>query len=86
MKLIRLGEAGSEGPGVLLDAGSRLEVSNFVSDYDEAFFARAGMDSLRDWLKTHFSSASRVPRPVHNTAGAADLSSQQDRLHWAQLP
>ncbi len=84
MKLIRLGEAGSERPGVLLDDGSRLDVSNFVSDYDEAFFARAGMDSLRDWLKTHFSSASRVP--VHNTAGAADLSFQQDRLHWAQLP
>jgi 2-keto-4-pentenoate hydratase/2-oxohepta-3-ene-1,7-dioic acid hydratase in catechol pathway len=64
LKLIRFGEAGSERPGVLLDDGSRLDVSNFVSDYDEAFFARGGIDALRDWLKTHFFSASRVPSTV----------------------
>jgi len=46
LKLIRFGEAGSERPGVLLDDGSRMDVSNFVSDYDEAFFARGGMDAL----------------------------------------
>jgi 2-keto-4-pentenoate hydratase/2-oxohepta-3-ene-1,7-dioic acid hydratase in catechol pathway len=38
-----------------------LDVSDFVPDYDEAFFARGGMDVLRDWLKTHLSSAPRVP-------------------------
>jgi len=64
LKLIRFGEAGKERPGVLLDNGSRLDVSDFVSDYDEAFFARGGMDDLRGWLKTHFSSASRVPSTI----------------------
>ncbi len=60
MKLIRFGEAGTERPGILLDDGSRLDVSDFVSDYDEAFFARGGVDALRDWLNTH-SPTSRVP-------------------------
>jgi hypothetical protein len=83
MKLIRFGEAGGERPGVLLDDGSRLYVSDFVPDYDETFFARGGMEALRGWLKTHISLASR---PVHNPSGAADLSSQQDRLRRAQLP
>ena len=64
MKLIRFGEAGGERPGVLLDDGSRLDVSDFVSDYDETFFARGGMDALRGWLKTHFASGSRVPSTI----------------------
>ena len=61
MKLIRFGEVGRERPGVLLDDGSRLNVSDFVSDYDEAFFARGGMNALREWLKTHLSPIPRVP-------------------------
>ncbi len=61
MKLIRFGEPGKERPGVILDDSSSLDVSDFGSDYDEAFFARGGMDALRDWLKTHSSRASRVP-------------------------
>ena len=61
MKLIRFGEPGRERPGVILDDGSRLDVSDFMSDYDEAFFARGGMDALRDWLKNHSSRASRLP-------------------------
>jgi 2,4-diketo-3-deoxy-L-fuconate hydrolase len=64
LRLIRFGEAGRERPGVLLDDGSRLDVSDFVSDYDEAFFAEGGMDALRDRLKTDFSRASRVPFTV----------------------
>ena len=60
MKLIRFGEAGAERPGVLLDDGLCLDVSEFGSDYDEEFFTRGGMDALRRWLKTHFSSAPRV--------------------------
>jgi 2-keto-4-pentenoate hydratase/2-oxohepta-3-ene-1,7-dioic acid hydratase in catechol pathway len=60
LKLIRFGEAGKERPGVLLNDGSCLDVSDFVSDYDETFFARGGMEALRDWLKTHLSLAPRV--------------------------
>src|SRR6266849_7709060 len=64
LKLIRFGETGGERPGVLLDDGSRLDVSDFVSDYDEAFFTRGGMDALRGWLKTHFSLAPRIPSTI----------------------
>jgi 2,4-diketo-3-deoxy-L-fuconate hydrolase len=64
VKLIRFGETGEERPGVLLDDGSRMDVSGFVSDYDEKFFARSGMDALRVWLKTHVSSAPRVPSTI----------------------
>ncbi len=64
MKLIRFGEAGTERPGVLLDDGSRVDVSDFVSDYDETFFAGGGMDALRDWLKTHSSPAARVSSTI----------------------
>ena len=64
MRLIRFGEAGAERPGVLLEDGSRLDVSNFVSDYDEAFFARGGIDALRDWVKTLFSPALLVPSAI----------------------
>jgi len=35
MKLIRMGEVGQEKPGVLLEDGTRLDVSGFGSDYDE---------------------------------------------------
>ena len=83
MKLIRFGEAGRERPGVLLDDGSRLDVSDFVSDYDEAFFARGGMDALRDWLKTHFSPASRVPSTVRtwpDTSCTNDYSERSFQL------
>jgi 2,4-didehydro-3-deoxy-L-rhamnonate hydrolase len=61
LKLIRFGEPGKERPGVILDDSSPLDVSDFGSDYDEAFFARGGIDALRDWLKTRSSRASRVP-------------------------
>jgi 2-keto-4-pentenoate hydratase/2-oxohepta-3-ene-1,7-dioic acid hydratase in catechol pathway len=60
MKLIRFGESGSERPGVLLDDGSRLDVSGFSSDYDENFFAADGLKRLRSWLEKSAASAPRV--------------------------
>ncbi len=41
MKLIRLGEPVKERPGLLLDNGKRIDVSQFSGndfDYDEQFF------------------------------------------------
>jgi 2-keto-4-pentenoate hydratase/2-oxohepta-3-ene-1,7-dioic acid hydratase in catechol pathway len=64
LKPIRFGEAGGEQPGVLLDDDSRLDVSDFVPDYDETFLARGGMEALRDWLKTHLSLAPSVPSTI----------------------
>jgi 2,4-didehydro-3-deoxy-L-rhamnonate hydrolase len=60
MKLIRLGEAGQEKPGVLLRDGTRVDVSDIVSDYDERFFAEDGLEALRQWLDRNVSNAPRV--------------------------
>jgi 2,4-diketo-3-deoxy-L-fuconate hydrolase len=60
MKLIRFGEPGRERPGVLLRDGSRLDVSDFGSDYNEDFFGNGGLQSLQQWLEKNSSSAPRV--------------------------
>jgi 2,4-diketo-3-deoxy-L-fuconate hydrolase len=64
MKLIRFGEPVREAPGVLLEDGTRLDVSSFVRDYDEAFFADGGLSELRSWLKENLASAPRVTKSV----------------------
>ncbi len=61
MKLIRHGEVGKEKAGVLLKDGTRLDVSAFGSDYDEAFFASGGLAKLEQWLGANKASAPRVP-------------------------
>jgi 2-keto-4-pentenoate hydratase/2-oxohepta-3-ene-1,7-dioic acid hydratase in catechol pathway len=62
MKLIRFGPAGEERPGVMLDGGTRVDVSAFGADYDEAFFAGGGIGRLADWLAGRNGSLPRVPR------------------------
>ena len=62
MKLARFGAIGSERPGVLLDDGTRVDVSAFVRDYDEAFFGGDGLRGLAAWLTDRGGSAPRVPR------------------------
>jgi 2-keto-4-pentenoate hydratase/2-oxohepta-3-ene-1,7-dioic acid hydratase in catechol pathway len=46
MKLIRFGEVGKEKPGIFLD-GINYDLSAFINDYDEAFFANGGLSSLK---------------------------------------
>ena len=60
MKLARYGEPGAERPGILLDDGTRLDVSGQVNDYDEAFFAGNGIDQLRQWLSARGAAAPRM--------------------------
>jgi 2,4-diketo-3-deoxy-L-fuconate hydrolase len=64
MKLIRMGEIGQEKPGVLLEDGTRVDVSGFGADYDEAFFAGGGIGKLRNWVAAHGASAPRVSAAV----------------------
>lgn len=64
MKLIRFGDPGGEKPGVLLNDGTRIDVSGFGSDYNEEFFSMDGLDQLRDWLARDSVSAPRVPTSV----------------------
>jgi 2-keto-4-pentenoate hydratase/2-oxohepta-3-ene-1,7-dioic acid hydratase in catechol pathway len=61
MKLVRYGEAGAEKPGVILEDGTTIDASGVVADYDEDFFSRGGLESLRDWLTQGARSAARVP-------------------------
>ncbi len=53
MKLIRFGAAGEEKPGLQLENGTRIDVSAFGSDYDEAFFGTDGIERLADWLQSN---------------------------------
>lgn len=53
MKLIRFGKLGNEKPGVQLENGSRIDVSDFGQDYDENFFGGDGIERLGDWLKSN---------------------------------
>lgn len=45
MKLIRFGETGKEKPGIIQD-NKWFDVSQFVKDYDEDFFANDGINQL----------------------------------------
>ena len=51
MKLIRFGEVGKEKPGIILANETRIDVSDFGSDYDELFFGNNGIQRLKDWLE-----------------------------------
>lgn len=64
MKLIRFGSQGEERPGVQLEDGTRIDVSRFGSDYDEAFFGDEGLGRLREWLARHAAEAPRVSPSV----------------------
>jgi 2-keto-4-pentenoate hydratase/2-oxohepta-3-ene-1,7-dioic acid hydratase in catechol pathway len=64
MKLIRFGEPGSEKPGVIADDGTRVDVSAFGSDYDEAFFGSDGIERLAKWCGQHASRAPRVDSSI----------------------
>jgi len=50
MKLIRFGEPGNEKPGILLDE-KRFDLSAWIKDYDESFFAADGIKQLRRILQ-----------------------------------
>ena len=64
MKLIRIGDHGSEKPGILLPDGTRLDVSQFGADYDETFFATDGVARLRKWLESNAAATRRLPDSI----------------------
>jgi 2,4-diketo-3-deoxy-L-fuconate hydrolase len=70
MKLARFGDPGAERPGVILEDGTRIDVSAYTGagDYGEAFFGGDGIRGLRDWLARHSASAPRVPESVRIAA------------------
>ncbi len=46
MKLLRVGEVGSERPGVMVTEDTFLDISSVVKDFNEEFFASGGLDTL----------------------------------------
>jgi 2,4-didehydro-3-deoxy-L-rhamnonate hydrolase len=60
MKLIRFGEMGQEKPGVHID-GVNYDVSGFIKDYDEMFFANGGLPHLAWMLNQHKDMLRKVP-------------------------
>ena len=64
MKLIRFGDRGKEKPGLLLEGGTRVDVSAAVADYNEEFFATDGLERLRRWLEKNTGNLTRVGSSV----------------------
>lgn len=60
MKLIRFGQSGKERAGVLLEDGTRLDVSAFGEDYNEHFFGSDGVARLKKWLDNNRSECPKV--------------------------
>jgi len=56
MKLIRFGEINKEKPGILLPNGTKIDVSSFISDYNEDFFGNNGIEKLETWLNENQDS------------------------------
>ena len=70
MKLIRFGEPGKELPGVSIN-DKNYDVSAFVHDYDEKFFAAGGLLELENILERHANVLPEIPSSVRLGAPVA---------------
>ena len=59
MKLIRFGSEGKEKPGVCINY-INYDVSGFINDYDEAFFANGGLPHLAWMVEQHKNMLPKV--------------------------
>jgi len=57
MKLIRIGDPGAEKPGALVDRDHYVDLSDVVTDFDEAFFGGGGLDRIRPIVAERAASA-----------------------------
>ncbi|MFN7117307.1 MAG: fumarylacetoacetate hydrolase family protein [Saprospiraceae bacterium] len=64
MKLIRFGAPEKERPGIVTDAGKRLDVSAFGEDYDRTFFQNDGLTRLQTWLRLHEADCPVIPEDM----------------------
>jgi 2,4-didehydro-3-deoxy-L-rhamnonate hydrolase len=62
MKLIRFGASGREQPGVLLDDGTRLDLSRHIRDYSPDFFAAGGMARVAELVKARKDTPAADPK------------------------
>lgn len=64
MKLIRFGHSGMEKPGVQLEDGIRIDVSEFGEDYTEYFFDTDGVSRLQHWLLSNRAECPQIAEDV----------------------
>ncbi len=70
MKLIRFGEASKEKPGVIIK-DEHYDVSGFIKDYDEAFFANGGLMHLGWIIEQHKDMLRKIPEGIRLGAPVA---------------
>ncbi len=92
MKLIRFGEAGKERPGIIQDE-KWYDVSGFVKDYDETFFASDGIQKLQSFVEqnslTEVAANQRLGCPVDKPSKIICIGlnyAQHARETNAQIP
>jgi 2,4-diketo-3-deoxy-L-fuconate hydrolase len=61
MKLCRFGEMGREKPAVITGTGARRDVSRYVRDFDDAFFAAEGITELGQRFQANEEKCPVVP-------------------------
>lgn len=59
---MRFGAAGQEKPGLQLNNGDWIDVSEFGENYNEAFFENNGLSRLAEWLKTNEAQCPKVDK------------------------
>ena len=70
MKLIRFGNEGEEKPGVHID-GVNYDVSGFIHDFNEGFFANGGLPHLAWMLEQHKGMLPKAPENVRLSSPVA---------------
>ena len=71
MKLIRFGNKGNEKPAIQLRNGKRIDVSSFITDYDEIFFGTGGIQRLQAWLENNRSKCPEINEDIRLGAPVA---------------
>ena len=61
MKLLRIGPAGQEKPGALVDDEHYVDLSDEVGDFDETFFAGGGLERIAPIVAERAASGTRMP-------------------------
>ena len=70
MKLIRFGETGHEKPGVCIN-NEHYDVSGFIQDYDERFFANGGLLHLAWMIEQNKTILRKLPAGIRLGAPVA---------------
>jgi len=61
MKLLRIGPAGQEKPGALVDDEHYVDLSDEVADFDETFFAGVELERIAPIVAERAASGQRLP-------------------------